>query len=136
VIHNLFLSGVAALLMSACLPPTGVTQYKPEGTLMVIMPGVLADLFLATSDARAMAGLVEPNGATLSSGCVLDVLRTVSADLKYARVARCDFAEPAGPIDPKTGLKPTRLKIYDGWVGYVQTAFLRPYDGAAVFSRS
>jgi hypothetical protein len=87
--------------------------------------------------ARAQHRIGSDDGAWLLKGCIFDV-QTTSADQQdptyvwaYGRVARCDEPVEDGVLEPQMGVRPEKLRIYDGQVGHFPMSLLEVYSGPA-----
>jgi hypothetical protein len=87
--------------------------------------------------ARAQRRIGTDDRAWLLKGCIFDV-QTTSADQQdpryvwaYGRVARCDEPVEDGVLEPQMGVRPEKLRIYDGQVGYFPMSLLDVYTGRA-----
>jgi len=87
--------------------------------------------------ARAQHRIGSDAGAWLLKGCLFDV-KTTSADQQdasyvwvFGRVARCDEPVEDGVLEPQMGVRPEKLRIYDGLVGYFPMSLLDVYTGTA-----
>ena len=87
--------------------------------------------------ARAQHHVGTDAGPWLLKGCIFDVL-TTSADQRdtsyvwaYGRVARCDEPVEDGVLEPQMGVRPEKLRIYDGRLGYFPMSLLDVYTGSA-----
>jgi hypothetical protein len=87
--------------------------------------------------ARAQHRVGADEGAWLLKGCIFDV-RATSSDHQeasyvwaYGRVVRCDEPVEDGVVEPQMGVRPEKLRIYDGQVGYFPMSLLDPYTGSA-----
>jgi hypothetical protein len=87
--------------------------------------------------ARAQRRIASDARAWLLKGCIFDV-QTTSADQQdasyvwaYGRVARCDEPVEDGVLEPQMGVRPEKLRVYDGLVGYFPMSLLDVYTGSA-----
>jgi hypothetical protein len=86
--------------------------------------------------ARAQHRVGTDAGAWLLKGCIYDVLTTragqqdASYVWAYGRVARCAGPVEDGVLEPQMGVRPEKLRIYDGRVGYFPMSLLDVYTGS------
>jgi hypothetical protein len=86
---------------------------------------------------RAQSHFDPHDMAWLLAGCIFEVLSTSpdEQDAKYqwayGRVVKCDEPVADGILEPQMGVRPSKLWIYDGQVGYFPMSLLEPLTGAA-----
>jgi hypothetical protein len=91
--------------------------------------------------ARAQHRVRPDDGPWLLKGCIFDVQATsrdqqeASYVWAYGRVVRCDELVEDGVFEPQMGVRPAKLRIYDGQVGYFPMSLLNPYPGSAPAAR-
>ncbi len=87
--------------------------------------------------ARAQSRFDPQSEAWLLKGCIFDVQSTRPDEQDtayvwaYGRVVRCDEPVVDGVLEPQMGVRPNKLWIYDGRVGYFPMSLLDPYSGSA-----
>lgn len=87
--------------------------------------------------ARAQNRVSDSDGTWLLKDCIFDVFATTpdQQDATYlwahGRVVRC--AEPIadGVVEPQMGVRPQKLRIYDGRLGFFPMTLLDTYTGSA-----
>jgi hypothetical protein len=85
--------------------------------------------------ARAQNRLGDTDRPALLRGCIFEVLSTTPDQQEpaylwaYGKVIRC--AEPVadGVLEPQMGVRPNKLRTYDGLLGYFPMSLLEPYTG-------
>jgi hypothetical protein len=83
--------------------------------------------------ARAQNRFDPNDGAWLLKGCLFDVQSTgpdeqdTTYQWAYGTVVRCDEPVNDGVVEPQMGVRPNKLWIYDGWVGYFPMSLLERF---------
>jgi hypothetical protein len=86
--------------------------------------------------ARAQHRLRPNDGPALFKGCIFDVESTqadqqeVSYVWAFGKVVRCDEEVADDVLEPQMGVRPEKLRIYDGQLGYFPMSLLDPYSGS------
>jgi hypothetical protein len=109
-------------------------------------PGVpLTQIDNLTIDAARVARAqhrVRPDDLpVLFKGCIFDV-ETTQADQQeasyvwaFGQVVRCDETVADDVLEPQMGVRPEKLRIYDGLFGYFPMSLLDPYSGSPLAPR-
>jgi hypothetical protein len=85
--------------------------------------------------ARAQNRFDPDDGAWLLAGCIFDVQSTTPDEQDttyqwaYGRVVRCDEPIADGILEPQMGVRPSKLWVYDGRVGYFPMSLLERFTG-------
>jgi len=72
--------------------------------------------------------------AWMLAGCVFEVQairgdeRDTSYPWAFGKVVRCDEPVADGIVEPQMGVRPNKVWVYDGRVGYFPMHLLQPYD--------
>jgi hypothetical protein len=96
----------------------------------------LEDQTIAAIKLAQVQNRVSPtDGLRLHSGCIFDVQSTrpdqqeASYLWAYGKVVRCDEPIMDGVSEPQMGVRPSKLRIFDGRLGYFPMRLLDPYQG-------
>jgi hypothetical protein len=87
--------------------------------------------------ARAERRFDPHDTAWLLTGCIFDVQSTSPDEQDtaymwaYGRVVRCDEPVVDGVLEPQMGVRPNKLWVYDGQMGYFPMSLLDQYVGSA-----
>jgi hypothetical protein len=74
-------------------------------------------------------------GAWMLAGCIFDVQSTrpdeqdAAYEWAYGQVVRCDEPIADGIVEPQMGVRPFKLWVYDGRLGYFPMRLLQRYYG-------
>jgi hypothetical protein len=94
-----------------------------------------ANTIVAGRIARAQSRFEPDDGAWLLRGCIFDVQSTSPDDQDttyrwaYGQVVHCDEPIADGVLEPQMGVRPSKLWIYDGRVGYFPMSLLERFTG-------
>lgn len=93
----------------------------------------------ATIDAARIARVQQHfdpgDGAWMLAGCTFDVQSTTpdewdaTYEWAFGRIVRCDEPVADGVVEPQMGVRPRKVWIYDGRVGYFPRDLLEPSSG-------
>jgi hypothetical protein len=87
--------------------------------------------------ARAQNRFDPDDGAWLLAGCTFGVLSTSPDEQDptyqwaFGQVVHCDEPVADGVLEPQMGVRPAKLWVYDGLVGYFPMSLLEPFRGGA-----
>jgi hypothetical protein len=107
------------------------------------MPATQAEQITIEAEriARARNHFDPRDGAWLLRGCLFDVQgtgpdpREASYLWAHGRIVRCDEAVMDGVLEPQMGVRPNKLHVYDGRVGYFPMSLLDRYTSSAPATR-
>src|SRR5438105_12507627 len=157
----LFNGTLASLVVAACGTPQPVEPTPEAFTALHVVNNGPFPLYAAYADrvatrpagvplnvvekqtidsgriARAQNRVRIDDDAWLLKGCIFDVESTAPDQQEtsyvwaYGHVVRCDELLTDGVVEPQMGIRPNKLRVYDGHFGYFPMNLLDSYTGSA-----